>query len=147
MTPATLPNLACVLLALGLLGCRHLDSVADPAAAAPPSFAAARVVLEANCVHCHGDSRLQGMPPIDTTRLLARIIGPGNFIVPGQPEQSRFFQVVTFADEIPKAMPPTGHAIRPQEVEALRAWILAGAPLPAGPSQKLHPQGEPPRSR
>ena len=145
MKPAATWNLAFVVLSLALTNCRHLDSATtDPG---PASFVAARAVLETNCVHCHGDSRLQGMPPIDTTRLLARIIGPGNFIVPGQPEQSRFFQVVTFPDEIPNAMPPTGHAIRQAEVEALRTWILAGAPLPSGPSQKLHPQGEAPRSR
>ena len=137
---------ACPILSLALLSCSHRAT--PPAVEAdPPTFAKARVVLETNCVHCHGDYRLQGMPPIDTTRLLSKLIGPGNYIVPGQPEKSRFFQVVTFPDEIPNAMPPTGHAISPAEVQALREWIVAGAPLPSGPSQKLHPQGEPPRSR
>ena len=134
------------LLGLALLSCGHqtTDSAAD---ADPPTFAKARVVLETNCVHCHGDYRLKGMPPIDTTRLLSKLIGPDNYIVPGQPEQSRFFQVVIFPDQIPNAMPPTGHGISPEEVKALRAWILAGAPLPSGRSQKLHPRGEAPRSR
>jgi mono/diheme cytochrome c family protein len=143
---AIAPRVAISLLGLTLLGCSH--RTADPALAAdPPTFAKARVVLETHCVHCHGDYRLKGMPPIDTTRLLSKLIGPGNYIIPGQPEQSRFFQVVTFPDEIPNAMPPTGHGISPAEVQALREWIVAGAPLPSGPSQKLHPQGEPPRSR
>jgi len=132
-------------LALLLAGCGHAPQPATAEESA--SFAKARVVLETNCVHCHGDYRLKGMPPIDTTAHLAKLIGPGNWIVPGKPEQSRFFQVVIFPDEIPGAMPPTGHGIGKSEVEALKQWILAGAPVPDGPNQKLHPRGVAPRSR
>lgn len=131
--------------ALLLAGCGHAPQPATAEESA--SFAKARVVLETNCVHCHGDDRLKGMPPIATTAHLAKLIGPGNWIVPGKPEQSRFFQVVIFPDEIPGAMPPTGHGIGKTEVEALREWILAGAPVPKGPNQKLQPRGEAPRSR
>ena len=67
-------------------------------------------------------------------------------IVPGKPELSRFFQVVTFADEIPMAMPPSGHAISRPEIELLRAWIRAGAPVPEGRSLQLKPLGPLPRS-
>jgi mono/diheme cytochrome c family protein len=111
-----------------------------------PEFAAAKVVLETNCVHCHGRDRLTGMPPIETTRQLARLIGPGNWIVPGRPDLSRFYQVTIFPDEIPNAMPPTGHGISAPEKKALHDWILAGAPLPKK-SVRMHPVGEPPRSR
>jgi len=129
--------------ALGLAACSSPRSATEM----PPTFAKAKVVLEANCVHCHGDNRLSGMPSIATTRALAKLIGPGNWIAPGQPDQSRFFQVVIFPDEIPNAMPPTGHGISGPEIADLRAWILAGAPLPTGRNVKLRPQGESPRSR
>jgi mono/diheme cytochrome c family protein len=128
-----------------LIGCRHAPD--GGVAEVPVTFAAARKVLEENCVHCHGDYRLKGMPPIDTTRHLAKLIGPGNWIVPGQPEKSRFFQVVIFPDEIPGAMPPTGHGIGKSEVEVLRQWIVAGAPIPEGRNERLRPLGEAPRSR
>ena len=78
---------------------------------------------------------------------LAKLIGPGNWIVPGQSEKSRFFQVVIFPDEIPGAMPPTGHGIGEAEVEVLRQWIVAGAPMPEGRNERLRPLGEAPRSR
>jgi len=113
----------------------------DPAATA---FAPVRTVLETNCVHCHGDNRLSTMPPIHDTRAIGKLIGQ-HWIVPGKPEASRFFQVVTFPDEVPGAMPPSGHAISKKEVQVLRDWIKAGAKLPAS-NVKLTPQGPVPRS-
>jgi len=108
------------------------------------AFAPVQGVLETNCVHCHGDNRLSTMPPINDTRALSKLIGQ-HWIVPGKPEASRFFQVVTFSDETPGAMPPSGHAISKKEVQTLRDWIKAGAKVPAH-NVKLSPQGSLPRS-
>lgn len=135
--------LPCLTAALTALLCACQPSP-DPQTAT--GFTDARRVLETHCVHCHGDNRLSTMPPIDSTAALRRLIGPRNWIVPGRPKQSRFFQVVTFADSVPGAMPPTGHAIPPRDVEVLRAWITAGAPVPRGSEALLHPQGRRPRS-
>ncbi len=101
-------------------------------------------VLEHQCVHCHGDNRLSSMPPINDTHALSKLIG-SHWIVPGKPEASRFFQVVTFPDEIPGAMPPSGHAISRKDLHILRDWIKAGAQLPAQ-NVKLIPMGPLPRS-
>ena len=90
------------------------------------SFDSVRPVLESNCVHCHGDACLPHMPAFNDTRALSRLVGLSNSIVPGHPERSRFFQVVTFSDEQLGAMPPTGHAISKAEAEKIRALGLAG---------------------
>jgi mono/diheme cytochrome c family protein len=108
------------------------------------AFAPVRVVLETNCVHCHGENRLSTMPPINDAQALTKLIGT-NWIVPGKPEVSRFFQVVTFPDTLPGAMPPSGHAISKQEVETLRTWIKAGAKMPRQ-NLPFTPRGEMPRS-
>lgn len=108
------------------------------------AFAPVQGVLETNCVHCHGDNRLSTMPPINDTHALTKLIGT-HWIVPGKPEMSRFFQVVTFPDEVPGAMPPSGHAISPREVGILREWIKTGAKVPAH-NMTLHPKGPLPRS-
>jgi cytochrome c5 len=105
-----------------------------------------QAVLEANCVHCHGDNRLSTMPSIHDSHALVSLIGSGKWVVPGKPEQSRFFQVVTFPDQVPGAMPPTGHAISKQDVATLRQWITAGAKVPPGPTIQFTPRGEMPRS-
>jgi mono/diheme cytochrome c family protein len=108
------------------------------------AFAPVRSVLETNCVHCHGDNRLSTMPPINDTQAIAKLIGT-SWIVPGKPEASRFFQVVTFPDEMPGAMPPSGHAISKKDQQTLHEWIKAGAKLSAG-NVKLSPKGPLPRS-
>lgn len=130
---------ASILVGVGCAGVR-------PQPSAGP-FARVLPVLESNCVHCHGPNHLAHMPAFPDTRALAALIGPANWIVPGQPERSRFFQVVTLANDQPGAMPPTGHAISKAEVATLRAWIAAGAPVPAGPPVVLVARGEGPRSR
>ncbi len=71
------------------------------------------------------------MPAMTDTAVLAGFAKSGMWIVPGKPESSRFYQVVTLTDTQPGAMPPGGHAISPKEVETMRAWIASGAPVPA----------------
>lgn len=129
---------------LALVACIASCTQVPPSDAAVTAFAPVRTVLETNCVHCHGDNRLSTMPPINDTHALAKLIGQ-HWIVPGKPEASRFFQVVTFPDEVPGAMPPSGHAISQQEISILRSWIKAGAMVPAN-NIKLTPQGPLPRS-
>lgn len=131
-------------LALMLAGCASVPGGGSAADAA--SFAEVRPVLEASCVHCHGSQRLAGMPSFASTRDLAALTGPGRLIVPGAPEQSRFFQVVAFSDSDVGAMPPTGHALSPREIGVLKAWIAGGAELPAK-NVVLRPHGQAPRSR
>jgi len=123
-------------------GCAGLSQ--RPAAG---SFASVQRVIESNCVHCHGTNRLAHMPAFTDSAALAGLIGPNKWIVPGQPERSRFFHVVIYADAHPAAMPPTGHAVSGSDIEKLRAWIAAGAPLPEGTPVVLKPQGKAPRSR
>jgi len=110
------------------------------------AFARVKPVLERNCVHCHSVNRLPGMPSLTDTQTLAGLIGPGKLIVPGKPEQSRFYLVTTLADNQTGAMPPTGHAISPREVAILREWIQGGAELPSEVIQ-LQGVGRSPRSR
>ena len=110
------------------------------------SFARVKPVLEHSCVHCHGANRLPGMPSLTDTRALAGLIGTGNLIVPGKPGQSRFYVVATLSDYQAGAMPPTGHALSPEDANILKEWIQNGATLPAE-TVKLEPKGISPRSR
>lgn len=125
-------------------GCLGPRDITPATARRGGTFAEVRPVLEANCVHCHGPSRLPQMPSFADTAALARL--KGGWIVPGHPESSRIFQVVKLSDRDPGAMPPTGHAISQAEVAKLRAWIQAGAPLPEGAPVRLVPRGERPHS-
>lgn len=86
------------------------------------------------------------MPSFNSTKALASLTGPGKLIVPGAPEMSRFYQVMTLADDQVGAMPPTGHALKSKEVAIIRQWIVDGAKLPQE-DITLTPHGESPRSR
>jgi mono/diheme cytochrome c family protein len=130
---------------LGAVSCASRPPAEEQAERAA-SFARVRPVLEGSCVHCHGWQRLPGMPPLTDTKALAALTGPGQLIVPGHPDQSRFYAVMTLADNQTGAMPPTGHALSRKEVAALRTWIEEGAPVPFENS-KLVPAGAVPRSR
>lgn len=110
------------------------------------AFEPVQRVLEKGCVHCHGDNRLSSMPSIESSRALAKLVGAGQWIVPGRPDMSRFYQVVVFPDEVPGAMPPTGHAISSKDAAVLKQWIMDGARLPSGPEIHFSPLGQMPRS-
>ncbi len=129
--------------------CLVISCCASPdhsAATIDPAFAKVQAVLETNCVHCHGDNRLSSMPSIQDSQALAKLTSHGGWIVRGKPDLSRIYQVVTFPDEVPGAMPPTGHAIGQTDVQVLREWIATGAKLPSGRVIKFTPHGKPPRS-
>ena len=142
MNLKTHSTVCALLMGLYITGCT--TGPISPAETA--TFKPVQAVLETNCVHCHGDNRLSTMPSIHDSHALAKLIGSGQWIVPGKPEQSRFFQVVTFPDQVPGAMPPTGHAISKRDVATLRQWISAGAKVPGGAKIPFTPRGEMPRS-
>ncbi|MBV8316690.1 MAG: c-type cytochrome [Planctomycetaceae bacterium] len=89
---------------------------------------AARVeeIFRARCLECHGGRKVKGKVKIlDRDLLIAR-----EKLVPGKPDDSALFQVITADDE--SVMPPKDQPrLRPGEIEAIRAWIAAGAaPFP-----------------
>jgi mono/diheme cytochrome c family protein len=132
------------LMALGLAGCAATPP-AGPVTGEPAVVTRALEVIETRCVHCHGEQRLVMMPALGDLDSLRGLIGEAGLMVPGRPEASRFFTVVTLADDQPGAMPPSGHAIPVAEVSVLRAWIRQGAVVPPG-NRVLRPRGEAPRS-
>lgn len=126
-----------------------LSSCTAPSSLSPQAqaqFAKVQTILENNCVHCHGENHLSTMPPFGDSRALTKLIGSNTWIIPGQPASSRLYQVVTFSDNIPGAMPPTGHAISPQETQMLHDWIKAGAQVPSAKNIRFTPRGKSPRS-
>ena len=129
---------------IGVLSSCATRSTLSPEAQA--QFTKVQALLENNCVHCHGDNHLSNMPPFGDSHALAKLIGSKIWIIPGQPASSRLYQVVTFSDNVPGAMPPTGHGIAPAEVRMLHDWIKAGAQVPGGKNIRFTPRGESPRS-
>jgi uncharacterized membrane protein len=110
-------------------------------------IAAAEDVLTRRCVPCHapGSEEEKALRDWDCADDLAATLAVEQLIVPGDPEDSDLFLTVDEGD-----MPPEdweGGPCTPEEVEALGAWISAGAPLPApavGQAPEPKPPGAPP---
>ena len=112
------------LLAFGLL--------AHPAFAAGGSsdFAKVRAVLSDKCFACHGpdEHSRKAKFRMDLKAEAFRDLGGYSAIVPGKPQDSEIYKLITSAD--PEArMPPAKHhkQLTKDEIEVIRLWIERGA--------------------
>jgi serine/threonine-protein kinase len=89
---------------------------------------AARVkeVFRSHCLECHGGSKTNGGVKILDRDLLVK----KEKVVPGQPDESLLFLLITAEDET--GMPPPGQPrLRSGEIELIQSWIAEGAsPFP-----------------
>jgi mono/diheme cytochrome c family protein len=123
------PLLAC-LLALASPG-------ADATALAADFTRDVKPVLDKHCVKCHGPDQQRAGLRLDSARGAGAGGNSGPALVPGQAARSLLVKAVTCADADGdvKPMPPKGPRLTPAEVAVLRAWIDAGAKVPAGEAQ------------
>jgi serine/threonine-protein kinase len=113
-------------------GAANFPEPPGPAAAAgtagnSPLPAQVKEIFRTHCFECHGGSKTNaGVKILDQALLLAK-----NKVVPGKPDESLLFQLITAGDD--SVMPPQGQPrLGPEDVETVRRWIAAGAgPFPA----------------
>ena len=126
---------------------------AAPAAMGPPAHAAEpkvdfvkqiKPVLESACINCHNSENLFGNLNLENR---ARAFGKrkeGAVIVPGAPEKSPLYVVLTLPPKkTKKAMPPTGHRVAKDQLELIRSWIAQGAEWPEGKTGAIKPGPKP----
>jgi mono/diheme cytochrome c family protein len=99
---------------------------------APRSEVAAQVkaLFSQRCYKCHRYDVAKGGIKILHHRLLVTV---RKVVVPGRPEDSELFQLLTTADEEARMPPAPAARLSPEEIATVRAWILEGAlPFPKG---------------
>ena len=86
-------------------------------------------IFERACISCHGPERSKG--DLDLSSYATAMAGgaDGVALVPGRPEESRLFDMVS--GDAPE-MPRKGDPLPAEEVEVLRRWIAEGARWPEG---------------
>ena len=85
-------------------------------------------ILDANCVVCHGESKVKGGLRVDTYEQLMRGGKDGAVIVAGNPGNSMLLQRVTLPVSHKQFMPAEGKPpLKPEEIAWIRAWIEQGA--------------------
>src|SRR5258707_6214590 len=85
---------------------------------------AAKAVLDAKCMACHGDARMSDLDLREPASILkGGKRGPA--VVPGNAEASLLYKAVRREGEL--QMPPGKTPLSTTEIGALRDWIKAGA--------------------
>ena len=102
------------------------------ALAAEPEIFRTKVApaLEAKCVACHRPDNLKGGFDLTTREAILAGGDDGSDLIPGKPEASEIFTRAISHDGKKPKMPKKGEALTPDEAEALRGWIAAGAAWP-----------------
>jgi hypothetical protein len=86
-------------------------------------------VLRERCQSCHGALKQQAGLRLDTAERLLAGGKNGPVVVPGRPEESPLLARLLSADEAER-MPFEAAPLKSEQIEAIREWILAGAPAP-----------------
>lgn len=115
--------------------------------AAPDFVRDIQPLLESRCTGCHGTDKQKSGYRLDTRAgALAGGDSGNTAITPGQPDRSPLLRHVSGEDK-DMHMPPKKSGIpglTRNEVDALRAWVAAGAPWPEGITLKAAAPKEPP---
>ncbi len=124
-------------LALGLAALAALDARA-PAQDAPDRDGLARETLrifERSCAECHGPEVRKPKGGFGHVLDLDRLTDEETYVVAGNPDGSDLFAVLIDTDPDIRMPPPDSDApkLSPEEIEAVRQWILAGAGPPNAP--------------
>jgi hypothetical protein len=119
----------CLLLLAGLSSSRQV-SAANPKEHPVQFNRDVRPILSDNCFACHGPDKNQRKAELrlDTEQGAFADRGGYQVIVPGKPEQSELFRLITSTDEslrMPK--PKFGKELSKRQVELIRLWIAQGA--------------------
>jgi hypothetical protein len=86
-------------------------------------------LLARHCISCHGAEKPRADLRLDTGASAIRGGKSGPAVVPGSPEESELLLAV-LGEGVGERMPLKRPPLSAGEVEILRAWIVAGAPVP-----------------
>src|SRR5437763_3628203 len=104
----------------------------QPAGGARDLGADVRAVFARKCAGCHGPDLPKPKGRFGYVLDLRRVAGNPELLIPGRPEESELWALVSRGDMPPADSPygPLGEAER----ETVRAWVAAGAPDARSPS-------------
>ena len=91
-----------------------------------------RPILAERCYACHGALKQNAKLRVDSGAAMR----DRGVIAPGKPADSELLSRVSSKDDETR-MPPEGHALKPEQIALLKAWIEQGAKVP--PDDKPEP--------
>jgi mono/diheme cytochrome c family protein len=85
-----------------------------------------RAIFATKCAVCHGPDLAKPKGRFGYVTDLRRVASNREMVVPSSPDESELWELVR-RDEMPPADSPAG-PLSPEQKQAIRAWIEAGAP-------------------
>jgi hypothetical protein len=82
-------------------------------------------IFQERCYECHRYDVARGGIKILHHRLL---VTERKVVVPGRPEESELFQIITSADDDRRMPQAPAERLSPEEIDTIRQWIREGAP-------------------
>ena len=89
-------------------------------------------LLERSCMKCHGAIKPKGKLRLDTRELTFKGGRSGEVIVPGDPDDSLLYELITLPADDDDVMPAEGKPLTKAETDLIRDWIKEGATWPDG---------------
>jgi hypothetical protein len=89
-----------------------------------------RPILVNNCYSCHTNTAMGGLRLDSSEAMLKGGSRRGPAVVAGDPDKSALILAIRHADPDPKFRMPLGNKLKDAEIEALTAWVKAGAVWP-----------------
>ena len=102
---------------------RAADAVAD-------LFPKAKIILVSSCVSCHGGEHDKGELKLDTLAASLKGGENGTALVAGNTDKSPIYSTTILPKDNEHVMPPKGELLGKAQTDALKQWVLAGAPWP-----------------
>src|SRR5580765_6686177 len=118
-------------IAVALLMCAPAAALAADAAAPKVTYQDHVLPIFRNsCLNCHNPDKKKGGLDLSTYATLSAGGGSGKAFEPGDPDSSKLFKAVSWAEE--PNMPPKGDKLSEKDLKVIREWIAGGAPETSG---------------
>src|SRR6266550_1925271 len=87
-------------------------------------------IFRNTCLNCHNPDKKKGGLDLSNYAAMSAGGGSGKAVEPGDPDSSKLFKAVTWAEE--PNMPPKGDKLADKDLAIIKAWIAGGAPETSG---------------
>jgi len=84
-------------------------------------------ILLNRCIECHGEEKQEGDLRLDSPDNIQKGGRFGDAIVPGDPEGSAIFELITLPADEDEAMPGRGKRLAQTQIDSIEKWIREGA--------------------
>lgn len=108
--------------------------------AAEDLYAPVKAVLDARCIECHGATKVKAGLRLDSPAAVIKGSKESPVVVAGKPDDSLMVKLILLPAESDEKMPPKGKRLSAEQIDAIKAWITAGAPVPKDGAEPAKPK-------